>query len=135
MFKALSVSTISALILMGSAGLAHAQTAPGAAKPKPEFRVRGELDLGDSRTGPQRTERTMQFDSKSGKWGVELGLGAPVGREADAKDLEAGAYFRVTPSLRVGGAVGLASERDNPVRRPGEKEEAPRVRLETTFKF
>jgi hypothetical protein len=78
---------------------------------------------------------SVQFDNKTGKWGLKLGLQSPVGREADAKDLEAGAYFKVTPSLRVGGALGLASERDNPVRRNGEKDEAPRVRLETTFKF
>lgn len=114
--------------------MAHAQSAPKV-KPSDEFRVRGEFDLRDSRLGPERSERSLQFDAKTGKWGLKLGLGAPVGREADAKDLEAGAYFRVTPSLRVGGALGLASDRDNPVRRNGDKDEAPRVRLETTFKF
>jgi hypothetical protein len=134
MLKARYMAAMTALVLMGSAGMAHAQSAP---KPKPaeDFRVRGEFDIRDSRLGPERSERSLQFDAKKGKWGVKLGLGAPVGREADAKDLEAGAYFRVTPSLRVGGALGLASERDNPVRRSGEKDEAPRVRLETTFKF
>ncbi|MDO9336919.1 MAG: hypothetical protein EON95_01270 [Caulobacteraceae bacterium] len=134
MTKGRYIAAATALILLGSAGMAHAQSAP---KPKPatDFRVRGEFNLQDSRLGANRADRSMQFDAKTGKWGLKLGLGSPIGREADAKDLEAGAYFKVTPSLRVGGAVGLASERDNPVRRNGEKDEAPRVRLETTFKF
>lgn len=136
MFKARSVAAVSALILLGSAGIAHAQTGPQKPKDNPDFRVRGGFDLRDTKLGAQRSERSLQFDAKTGKWGVQLGIGAPVGREADAKDLEAGAYFRVTPSLKVGGAVGVASDRDRPVRRPGEKEqEAPRVRLETSFRF
>ncbi|MBX3481307.1 MAG: hypothetical protein KF842_12980 [Caulobacter sp.] len=138
MTKARYIAAAAALVLMGSAGMAHAQSAPqggAAAKAPADFRVRGDFDLRDGRLGPARSERSLQFDNKTGKWGVKLGLGSPVGREADAKDLEAGAYFRVTPSLRIGGAVGLASERDAPVRRSGDKEEAPRVRLETTFKF
>lgn len=134
MTKARIMAAATALILIGSAGAAHAQAQ---AKPRPagEFRVRGDFDLRDSSLGPNRSERSLQFDAKTGKWGVKVGLGAPVGREADAKDFEAGAYYKVTPSLRVGGAVGLASERDAPVRRPNERDEAPRVRLETTFKF
>jgi len=134
MSKGRYIAAATALVLIGSAGMAHAQNVT---KPKPaeDFRVRGDFNLQDSRLGPGRADRSVQFDAKTGKWGVKLGLGSPVGREADAKDLEAGAYFKVTPSLRVGGAVGLASERDNPVRRNGEKDEAPRVRLETTFKF
>ncbi|NBU27201.1 MAG: hypothetical protein EBS42_03010 [Caulobacteraceae bacterium] len=133
MSRARIFAMVALLSLVGSVGVAHAQTAPKA-KPSDAFRVRGEFDIGD-RLGPDRSERSLQFDAKAGKWGVKVGLGAPLGREADAKDLEAGAYFRVTPSLRVGGALGVASERDNPVRRPGQKDEAPRVRLETTFKF
>lgn len=133
MSKARYIAAATALVLMGSASMAHAQSAPKAKAD--DFRVRGDFNLQDSRLGPGRGDRSVQFDAKTGKWGVKLGLQSPVGREADAKDLEAGAYFKVTPSLRVGGAVGLASERDNPVRRNGDKDEAPRVRLETTFKF
>jgi hypothetical protein len=134
MSKARYIAAAAALVLMGSAGMAHAQSA-AKSKPAADFRVRGDFNLQDSRLGPGRGDRSVQFDNKTGKWGLKLGLQSPVGREADAKDLEAGAYFKVTPSLRVGGALGLASERDNPVRRNGEKDEAPRVRLETTFKF
>jgi hypothetical protein len=134
MARARYIAAATALILMGSASLAHAQSAPQT-KPADQFRVRGDFDIRDGRLGPNRGDRSLQFDAKTGKWGVKLGLGTPVGREAEAKDLEAGAYFRVTPSLRIGGAVGLASERDAPVRRSSDKEEAPRVRLETTFKF
>jgi hypothetical protein len=134
MSRARVFAVVAVLSLFGTVGVAHAQSAP---KPltSDAFRVRGEFDLRNTRLGPERAERSLQFDARAGKWGVKVGLGAPLGREADAKDLEAGAYFRVTPSLRVGGALGVASERDNPVRRPGQKDEAPRVRLETSFKF
>ena len=56
--------------------MAHAQSA---AKPKPaeDFRVRGDFNLQDSRLGPGRAERSVQFDAKTGKWGVKLGLGLP----------------------------------------------------------
>jgi len=134
MSRARVFAVVAALSLFGTVGMAHAQSAPKS-RTSDAFRVRGEFDLRSNRLGPERAERSLQFDSRAGKWGLKVGLGAPLGRDADAKDLEAGAYFRVTPSLRVGGALGVASERDNPVRRPGQKDEAPRVRLETSFKF
>ena len=52
------------------------------------------------------------------------------------QDVQAGAYFKVTPSIRVGGAVSLGES--NPAlaaRKAQQPEPAPRVRLETAFKF
>eukprot|EP01030_Chromulinospumella_sphaerica_P021078 gene21078-21006_t len=91
MGKARYIATAAALVLIGSAGIAHAQSKP---KPAEDFRVRGDFNLQDSRLGPGRAERSVQFDAKTGKWGLKLGLQSPVRREADAKDMEAGAYLK-----------------------------------------
>ncbi len=50
-------------------------------------------------------------------------------------DVQAGAYFRVTPSLRVGGAVALGEQEAPAYKKSQPVETAPRVRLETAFKF
>lgn len=115
-------AAVGTLILAGIAGQAHAQTAK---KPTEAFTVRGEAqqNIGQS-------SKTIQWDAKKGRWGLKLDLGRDTQR-----DVEAGAYFRVTPSLRVGGAVGLESQQDVPVKKPGAEEAAPKVRLETAFKF
>ena len=117
-----TAAAVGALILMGIATSAHAQTAR---KPTEAFTVRGEAQQNLSQGG-----KTIQWDAKKGRWGLKLDLGRDT-----KQDVEAGAYFRVTPSLRVGGAVGLDSQQDVPVRKPGAEEAAPKVRLETAFKF
>ena len=59
----------------------------------------------------------------------------PTIRELAQKDvLQAGAYFKVTPSVRVGGAVALGDSK-NLATEQLPIQQAPRVRLETTFKF
>ncbi len=77
--------------------------------------------------------RTLQWDPK-GRWGFRLDMNEPVNRERGWKDVQAGAYFRITPSLRVGGSVGLTN-RFTPVEPVVPTATQPRVRLETTFKF
>ena len=120
------------LVLLGTASLAHAETAkprtataPAAAE---AFTVRGDFNAQAAAAQPNKI---LQWDTKKGRWGLKLDLG----RDTQWKDVEAGAYFRVTPSLRVGGAVGLESTQDAPVRKRDAEEAAPKVRLETAFKF
>ena len=82
---------------------------------------------------PKGQEKSFQWSNK-GRWGVNVNVEEPVGREPDRKDVEAGAFFSINKQLRVGGTVRLdekASERR--VQRPEERE--PRVRLETKFRF
>ena len=70
--------------------------------------------------------------------GLAHRLNQPVGREADWGDVEAGAYYRLSPRLRVGAAANLASPEVDPARAPesaADRRAAPRVRLETIFKF
>lgn len=136
MAKVWSIAGIAALALTGSATMALAQSAPAKprAQPAPDaFVVRGDFNLRDAQFAPQSGRRTLVWDAKKGRWGLMLDI-TPRGADAQARDVEAGAFFRVTPQLRVGGAVGVGSQ-VAPVRKAGDSEEAPRVRLETAFKF
>jgi hypothetical protein len=87
-----------------------------------------------NRWGPQPTHKMFQWDEK-GHWGLRLDLSQPVGRDMELRDIQAGAFFHVTPSLRVGGAVALGDSTvpDRTVVLP--QGPAPRVQLETNFKF
>jgi hypothetical protein len=81
-------------------------------------------------TGPRKS---LQWDS-NGKWGLRLGMNQSALREPDWKDMQAGAFFRITPSLRVGGSVQLGDRLAQPKQvTPGDA--TPRVHLETAFRF
>lgn len=128
---------MAALALTGAATTALAQSAPARPRVQPApdaFVVRGDFNLRDAQFGPQTGRRTLVWDAKKGRWGLMLDISPRMGADAQARDLEAGAFFRVTPQLRVGGAVGVGSQ-VTPERKPGAGEEVPRVRLETAFKF
>ncbi|HEX6859454.1 MAG TPA: hypothetical protein VF138_04535 [Caulobacteraceae bacterium] len=112
---------------------AHAETAKSrtaAAQAAAEaFTVRGDFNAQAAAAQPNKI---LQWDTKKGRWGLKLDLGS----KADQwKDVEAGAFFRITPSLRVGGALGLENTKDAPVTKRDQEEAAPKVRLEGAFKF
>jgi hypothetical protein len=89
-----------------------------------------------SRWNPQLPQKSLFWDQK-GHWGLKLDLSQPVGRDMQLRDVQAGAYFHITPSIRVGGAVALGDntlfDRTTPL--PQQQNQAPRVKLETNFKF
>jgi len=59
----------------------------------------------------------------------------PVTRSVKLKDMEAGAYYKLTPALRLGGALGLA-DRQTPEQQVKAKEQVtPRIKLGAMFKF
>jgi hypothetical protein len=123
--RILSVVLTTAL-LSAAAGVAQAQT-----KTKPiDFTVRSESSV----VSPGSS--SMKWDARKGKWGLTLNLEQPDARPSTLNDVQAGAYYRITPSLRVGGAVALGEQEVV----PGPKKITPdngqpRVRLETAFKF
>ena len=84
---------------------------------------------------PQPAQKSLLWDTK-GHWGLKLDLSQPVGRDMQLRDVQAGAYFHITPSIRVGGAVALgdSSAFDHSTVLP-QQSQAPRVKLETNFKF
>jgi len=82
---------------------------------------------------PQR--RSLRWID-GGRWGLDFNLNQPVGRETDWGDVEAGAYYRLSPRLRLGASAGLGAPRADPARAPETDGRAqPRVRLESIFKF
>lgn len=120
-------------ILIGAAALAAAGSAHAQARPKTvtDFTVRAD-------TAPQldpNASRTVKWDARRGRFGVTLDLEQPSTRSAQLNDIQAGAYFRLTPSLRVGGAVALGDEEAALANKAIPQKTAPRVRLETAFKF
>lgn len=130
---------LAAFAVLGVANAAQAEALrakPVAVQPAPDaFTVKGDFDPRAGQFGPFAARKTLQFDTKKGRWGLSLDVDQPASRDLQLKDVEAGAWFKVTPQLRVGAGVGVGSSRDEVIRKPPTKEEAPRVRLETAFKF
>ncbi|MDB5433660.1 MAG: hypothetical protein JWP35_4776 [Caulobacter sp.] len=127
---------MAALISLGSAALAHADPVKTRAPAADAFTVRGDFNPQDNRFGPQGGRKSLQWDAEHGRWTLKLDMDQPVGRDVQWKDVQAGAYFRVTPQLRVGGAVGLGGDPENPINKSQvQPPAAARVRLETAFKF
>jgi hypothetical protein len=124
-----------ALILLGSASAVYAQSKSRAG---PDFTVKNDFTNPPQAVpfSPQGPKKSLQWDAKKGKWGLKLDLDQPVNRDLELKDVQAGAYFSVTPSIRVGGAVALGDQNPALAARKNEiQEPAPRVKLETAFKF
>ncbi len=131
---------LTALILLGSATGAHAQSVQIAAKTTTTadgLNPRSDFNPQTTQFAPADGKKTLQFDATKGRWGLKLDLDQPVNREMQMQDVRAGAFFKLTPSLRVGGAVSLGDERNTRalIRKNEPPEVAPRVRLETAFKF
>ena len=116
-----------AAALAAVSGAAQAQV-----KAKPlDFTVRAE----PTSAAPDAGKR-LKWDAAKGRWGLTFNLDQTETRPSTLGDAEAGAYYRITPSLRVGGAVSLGEQdfKGAPAKvTPGEGQ--PRVRLETKLKF
>ena len=122
-----SMLAASALILLGSGFAAHAEPVQLAAKTTDGFNVRGDFNTQAVQYGPS-SKKTLQFDATKGRWGLKLDLDQPVDREMQLEDVRAGAFFKVTPSLRVGGAVSLSgSQRCSASRTASNSSQAPRI--------
>jgi hypothetical protein len=121
-----------ATAILAAGGAVHAAEAPAtAAKSKPiDFTVRTDV----SAIAPQAP--VTKWDAAKGKWGVTLNLQQPDTRSTNWNDIQAGAYYRITPSLRVGGAVAFGDQQPLAGPKPATPEGGqPRVQLETKFKF
>ncbi|HZW16307.1 MAG TPA: hypothetical protein VFF66_08645 [Brevundimonas sp.] len=88
-----------------------------------------------ARAAATPSQSRLRFTER-GRWGLDLNLSQPIGRESNLGDLEAGAYYRVNPRLRVGATAGLAEPEADPARPPQtDRRTAPRFRLESIFRF
>lgn len=130
-----SASLSVALLLAGAALTLAPATAEAQTRPAPRAQT-PTVSLSDAdraaRTGQRRGLRL----NESGRWGLDFSLSPPASREAEWGDVEAGAYYRVNPSLRVGASAGLAVTDPDPARvREPDARAQPRVRLESIFRF
>lgn len=91
------------------------------------------VTLDQGQWGPQPVRHSLQWDKKG--WTLKLEMTEPVGRDMQGRDVQAGAYYHITPMLRVGGAVSFGDAPSTPDRSNLPQTQAPRVRLETNFKF
>ena len=134
-FVAIIAATVGALAIAGTAHDASAQGQSQVRGRAPAVSLTEAAQASNSTPSPQR--RGLRWND-SGRWGLNFNLNQPVGRETDWGDVEAGAYYRLSPRLRVGAAANLASPEIDPARAPesaADRRAAPRVRLETIFKF
>ena len=127
--RRVSFALAAAVLLSTAAGSAHA-----ADKAKPfDFTVKSEPAAPIPNAG-----KTTAVDASKGRFGVTLNMQQPDVRPQGPGDFQAGAYFRITPSLRVGGSVALGEQDQQQLNRrmaPTPQDEQPKVRLETKFKF
>ena len=130
---------VGAFALLAAADVASAQ-ATGAQASGAQARTRAPaLSLSEAQAAraaaAQPGSSRLRFTER-GRWGLDFNLSQPVGRESNLGDVEAGAYYRVNPRLRVGAAAGLAETESDPARAPQtDRRAAPRFRLESIFRF
>ena len=122
-----AAAAASVLFLAGTAAdtaFAQSRTDPGS---------KSSLAASEGRWGLPGSKRSLQWTDK-GRWDVNVDVDTPIGKDPNLKDVEAGAFFRIAPSLKVGGAVSLG---DKAARERGVAEDraAPRVKLQTKFRF
>jgi hypothetical protein len=124
------ITTLMVVTALLSAAAGVAQAADPKGKPV-DFTVRAE----SSSVAPSAS-KTVKWDARKGRWGLTLNLDQPDARPSTLNDIQAGAYYRITPSLRVGGAVALGDQQMAPGPKKITPDEGqPRVRLESSFKF
>ncbi|MFT3997033.1 MAG: hypothetical protein QM667_06480 [Asticcacaulis sp.] len=74
--------------------------------------------------------------SVKGRWGLKFDVNQDEARPSGWNDVDAGAFYKITPSVRVGGTVGFGEKTKSLQPRDNHTDDTqPRVRLETTFKF
>jgi hypothetical protein len=141
------------LAMAGTGSLAYALTPQKA--PKAQTSVADVLALQplspttvDTFTNDQTPNLADRSESKvyafklKGKWGVKFDINQPETAPSGFNDVDAGAFYKLSPSVRVAGTLGFGEKtidglKSDPVVSAQQQaaKNQPRVRLETTFKF
>ena len=96
----------------------------------------GDFAFQSSSAIPVDRRRTLEWDARKGRWGLKLDVEQHSDGSHRWDDVQPGVFFKLTPRLHIGGGVSFAPaqfEQATPAIAP--EAPAPRVRLETTFKF
>jgi hypothetical protein len=129
-----------AVLAMAGAAAAqpvHARSGQQSAPPpQANFSVSTSGNAGQpNQINPQTRRSTLRWDSVRGRWGLQVDMDQTAQRDMNWSDVQAGAYYSVTRGLRVGGAVSLGDDGAALRPRNAPAPQAPRVRLETAFRF
>ncbi|HEY2483115.1 MAG TPA: hypothetical protein VGI30_13105 [Caulobacteraceae bacterium] len=128
--RALVIAVASTLAFAAGGFAAHAEDVRLMAVSDADFAA---PSLGGAATTPRRT---LEWDASKGRWGLSLGVEQhSLDRALELKDISPGVYYRLTRRLHIGGAVSLAPDETETLRLGQPQVPAPRVRLETIFKF
>ncbi len=130
------LAVLSTTILLGMVAEARAESVHTVQIPQLSFTTRDAFAPDLNQWSPQVGRRSLEWDSKAARWGFKLDVDPLAAKPLNytGGDMRAGAYYKITPALRVGGAVHLGPVNDDP--RPAiATDHAPKVRLETAFKF
>ena len=133
--RKLLFAVVATAFIAAGAG-AHAETK---GSPADNFTVNDSFASDANQWSPQIGRRSLQWDSKKAKWGLKLDmdqqLGLPLPPQTyNNRQVQAGAFFKITPSFRVGGSVRVGALNDGP--QPViPSDTSPKVRLETALKF
>jgi hypothetical protein len=88
-----------------------------------------------NQVGPLPKHRTLQFDTKTNRWGVSLDVAQPGDRDVQWRDAHIGVNYRLAPNFRTGVGFSLGADAPPDGRRLNPDGASPRVRLESSFKF
>jgi hypothetical protein len=131
--RRLILAALSVVVMTAAGAAAHAESK---GSPADNFTVRDSFAPDPNAWGPQVGHRSLQWDSKKAKWGLKLDMDQELGLPPNFsnRDVQAGAFYKITPAFRVGGSLrfGVTNDGVQPVI-PNDK--TPKVRLETALKF
>lgn len=121
-----------ASIAIGLLLLAAASTAYAADTKSAPLQINGQIETKAIPPGAVAPATNAKWDASKGRWGFMV----DVGRLGNAvKNILAGAYYRLTPSLKVGSSIGYGSDEDLDGAKTREPPKTPRVKLEANFNF
>jgi hypothetical protein len=123
-----------ALLLAGAAsGVRAAEANPNLSQGSTPTQNPNAFTPSDVLTAPHKSLKL----NANGQWGLQLDLDPPVGHEHDIAphDMSAGAFFHITPAMRIGGSVGLGDRQADPQKILPQDANAPHFHVETKFKF
>ena len=124
------VAAVSALVVTSAGGQAYAQAA---AKPKASFADPASSARDAYALNESQARQVLDMDLQK-RFGLSLKMQQPVTRGPQLKDYEAGAFYKVTKDIRLGGAVGFA-DKDAPEQQIKKEDVTPRVKLNAIVKF
>lgn len=85
---------------------------------------------------PTTQHKTFEWDASKSRWGLKFDVEQQAGVASEYKNVQAGAFFKLNPSLRVGAGVSLTDAQNNPTNNPLAQTPPPaRVHVEAGWKF